>query len=771
MHAIVTAESTTSAAARLVVRRLSELHPGIALTLVVTDPLQPPTAVDGATVIAARNLTVGGLRYIDAWLGGGPAFARWAVVPAAFTALGSGENTLVLPAESRVAASLTDLTASHRADTVALFARRHDESAGVSSGGWLPDLAVIGSDAGAVMAWWDGLVRDALIGPGGVDLDDPWRDFAVAGDSIAVVTDSSVRLSPHSIRHLELGSVDSTTTVDGRPLRLAQFPAFAPDRPWWYSTSPDADPPVLASDSAALRRICRDHASDLIAATDDPVHGVTERANGVLGIRHTEPLRRAVRKRLRLAAATGEAIPNPLDADTAPEFFAWLRDPEDAELTGVNVAADLVWQERPDLANAFPHVRWSDRHHFVRWLWTHGIAEGLISTALLPGLPGEHEPTAPGPTDATDLSPGGLRFGVNLVGYHDSDLGLGVAVRRVAAALDAAGIPWTKVTYDRTHSRRRGTAGGRSSAASPYRYNLILIAPDQLAFFVEDVGPEFLADHYNIGLWYWETDVLSDRQRRALDLVDEVWGSTQYLVDVFAAHTDKPVVRVPVPLEFPQAAESPGRRASLGLDERFTFLFTFDFFSIVERKNPLGLVEAYRAAFTTDDGCRLVLKSINGERHLAESEELRAAFADRDDIELWDRYLDSDERLALVADVDCYVSLHRSEGLGLTMAEAMAAGTPVIATGYSGNLDFMPPGSALLVDATEVEIGDGSFYPAHGHWAQPNLVHAAELLRSVRFDESLRADLAVAGPLALAPFTARRVGATIAERLSILERS
>lgn len=354
MHTIVTAESTTSAAARLVVRQLSELHPGIALILVVTDPLQPPTAVDGATVIAARNLTVGGLRYIDAWLGGGPAFARWAVVPAAFTALGSGENTLVLPAESRVAASLTDLTASHRADTVALFARRHDESAGVSSGGWLPDLAVIGSDAGAVMAWWDGLVRDALIGPGGVDLDDPWRDFAVAGDSIAVVTDSSVRLSPHSIRHLELGSVDSTTTVDGRPLRLAQFPAFAPDRPWWYSTSPDADPPVLASDSAALRRICRDHASDLIAATDDPVHGVTERANGVLGIRHTEPLRRAVRKRLRLAAATGEAIPNPLDADTAPEFFAWLRDPEDAELTGVNVAADLVWQERPDLANAFP---------------------------------------------------------------------------------------------------------------------------------------------------------------------------------------------------------------------------------------------------------------------------------------------------------------------------------------------------------------------------------------------------------------------------------
>ncbi|HQF96067.1 MAG TPA: glycosyltransferase [Microthrixaceae bacterium] len=770
MHAIVTAEAATSPDVVLVVRQLREHHPAATITVVVTHPLQLAAPVPGATsTVSARHLTVAGVRYIDAWLGGGPAFARWALVPAMAELVGHAEPVLVLPAESRVLAPLDDLT-DHVA-RIGLVPRAHDAGAAIASDGWVPDLAVIGPDSAAAMAWWADVAAAAYrCAPtaSAIDLDDPWRTFSTAGDGITLIPDASVRLSPWSVAHLRLAIVDGAITVDDRPVRLAQFPAFDVERPWWYSTSQADDPAVLTSGSAPLRRLCLEHAADLAAAigtgdTTSPKRSLVD----ILGVRHSDALREEVRVRTVAAMDAGELPPNPFDPESAEQFFSWLRDPADAELTGVSVAADLVWRERPDLAAAFPHVRWGDRDNFLRWLWIHGLKEGLISTALLPDLPGTATP-------ATVISPSGtdeLKFGVNLVGYHDSDLGLGVAVRRVAAALDAAAIPWTKVTYDRTHSRRRREGGGPASAAAPYRYNLILIAPDQLAFFVDDVGTAFLDGRYNIGLWYWETDVLSDRQVAALGLIDEIWGSTQYLVDIFAAHTTRPVVRIPVPLEFRQAPPTPGRREALGLDERFTFLFTFDFFSIVERKNPLELVEAYTAAFSPEDGCRLILKSINGARHLSESEELRAAFGDRDDIELWDRYLDADERLALVADVDCYVSLHRSEGLGLTMAEAMAAGTPVIATGYSGNLDFMLPGSALLVDATEIEIGPGSFYPEHGHWAQPDLAHATDLLRQVRFDDALRARLAAAGPRALRPFTAKRVGASIAERLDVLDRS
>src|SRR5258705_3572549 len=97
----------------------------------------------------------------------------------------------------------------------------------------------------------------------------------------------------------------------------------------------------------------------------------------------------------------------------------------------------------------------------------------------------------------------------------------------------------------------------------------------------------------------------------------------------------------------------------------------FDFFSSIERKNPLGLIDSYRRAFGPDDGAALVLKSVNGERRLEELELLRAASAERPDIVLIDRYVTADERNGMIAACDCYASLHRSEGLRLTMAEAM----------------------------------------------------------------------------------------------------
>src|SRR5690606_24413659 len=177
-------------------------------------------------------------------------------------------------------------------------------------------------------------------------------------------------------------------------------------------------------------------------------------------------------------------------------------------------------------------------------------------------------------------------------------------------------------------------------------------------------------------------------QKSAFQYVDEVWAATEYLRSAFASAELAPVSLVPSPLVFPTPEPAAGDRTRLGLDDRFTVLFSFDFLSVVDRKNPLGLVEAFTRAFGPDDGARLILKGINGDVFPDKREELIDAAAARDDIEVWDTYLSARDRLALVAMVDCYASLHRSEGLGLTMAEAMALGTPVVATAYSGNLDF-----------------------------------------------------------------------------------
>ena len=158
----------------------------------------------------------------------------------------------------------------------------------------------------------------------------------------------------------------------------------------------------------------------------------------------------------------------------------------------------------------------------------------------------------------------------------------------------------------------------------------------------------------------------------------------------------------------------------------------FDLFSTLRRKNAIGLVDAFTRAFSPGEGPRLILKTINARFRPQAADELRDRAQGRSDIEFFDEYLEPGQKAALLGRADCYVSLHRSEGFGLPLAESMALGTPVIATGYSGNLDFTTPHNSYLVDWKPTQVGaDCEIYPPEGHWAEPDLDHAATLMRHV----------------------------------------
>ena len=199
---------------------------------------------------------------------------------------------------------------------------------------------------------------------------------------------------------------------------------------------------------------------------------------------------------------------------------------------------------------------------------------------------------------------------------------------------------------------------------------------------------------------------------------------------MLSAASPVPVVTLPQPVLKPRVAARP---PDLGLDaDAFTFLFTFDFFSTARRKNPLGLVQAYTRAFAPGDGAQLVIKTFNGDAKPESLRELLRATADRPDVHVVDTYLPLEEKNALLAAADCYVSLHRAEGFGLSLAEAMLLGKPVVATGYSGNLQFMSPANSWLAGYELVKVGPGSeIYPADAEWADPDVDHAAALLREV----------------------------------------
>ena len=149
-----------------------------------------------------------------------------------------------------------------------------------------------------------------------------------------------------------------------------------------------------------------------------------------------------------------------------------------------------------------------------------------------------------------------------------------------------------------------------------------------------------------------------------------------------------------------RATRAPLSRAALGLADEWLFLSMFDHGSVLERKNPLGTIAAFTEAFSPSSGAVLILKSVNGEHDRFERDRVRAAAAPHPHVRLLEGYVSPAETHALIATADCFVSLHRAEGLGLGPAEAMALGKPVIATGYSGNLDYMTRENAYLVDYT-----------------------------------------------------------------------
>jgi glycosyltransferase involved in cell wall biosynthesis len=249
--------------------------------------------------------------------------------------------------------------------------------------------------------------------------------------------------------------------------------------------------------------------------------------------------------------------------------------------------------------------------------------------------------------------------------------------------------------------------------------------------FYRDMGRGFFAGRHNIGFWFWEQEHFPVRWHSAFDYYDEIWVPTEFVRKSIAAVSPIPVSKITHPL-FLNEEEAVRDRHHFRLPEdAFVFLFSFDFYSTIQRKNPAGVIAAFRRAFRRDDAVVLVLKSINFEQDRPARHWL-ARESEGANVALIDAHIPGAEMNALFASADCYVSLHRSEGVGLGMAQAMYLGKPVIATNYSGNLEFMNATNSLLVDFTMTELGeDAGSYERGSRWAEPSLEHAANLMRWV----------------------------------------
>ncbi len=352
--------------------------------------------------------------------------------------------------------------------------------------------------------------------------------------------------------------------------------------------------------------------------------------------------------------------------------------------------------------------------------------------------------------------------GINVAGYFRAELGLGESGRLFLAAAEAAGERVATFSFSQTLNRQEHAFEDVGVRAAPYDLNVFCVNGDKVRDLTSELGP-LLKDRYTVGLWAWELEEFPPYMRDGFAFVDEVWAISHFSASAISTVCPKPVYVLPPAIVVPESIE-PADRASFGLPaEGFVFLFIFDFHSTLARKNPLGLIRAFRKAFAPGKGPILVIKSINGHRVPKELKRLRSAVEKAPDVYLLEDYLAPARRTSLIALCDCYVSMHRSEGFGLTMAEAMALQKPVIATGYSGNLEFMNPDNSFLLAYRLVRIRAGSGpYQRGARWAEPDVDEAARLMRTVVDDPDVAAERAARG------YADVRTHHSIANRASVL---
>ena len=347
----------------------------------------------------------------------------------------------------------------------------------------------------------------------------------------------------------------------------------------------------------------------------------------------------------------------------------------------------------------------------------------------------------PLPAGPTRTSKDAAPFGVNIAGMFRSEKGLGEAARAVWRAVSAAGVPHVLNDVPDEPAIQNAEPPIAPVKENPYRVNLAVLNPDKALDYFRWRPRPYFQGRFHVGVWNWELDRFPDEWCPAFRYFDEIWAPSEFTRRSVAERSPVPVHVVPYCVPVPTAA--PARKAFGIPPGPFVFLTVFDYQSYVARKNPLAVIEAFRRAFPEPSGAVLVVKSAHSDFAAADAARVRLRGSGRPDILLLDRVMTRAETDQLIASCDALVSLHRSEGFGFPIAEARAAGKPVIATDYSGTTDFFAGGDGLPVRyALAPIVTSHGLYRRGGVWADADVDDAAEQMRRLAADPGLAARLA-----------------------------
>lgn len=324
--------------------------------------------------------------------------------------------------------------------------------------------------------------------------------------------------------------------------------------------------------------------------------------------------------------------------------------------------------------------------------------------------------------------------GVNLIGYAKGELGIGEDVRCASNCLEVVGIEHSIYSYPNNKNIRHGEKSHdhRITDDNPFNVNIFCLPAIESSWAAIDLGEKFFSNRYNIGYWPWELERWPKKLSTVFSYFDEIWAPSEFIANAL-----KNVSPVPVKwmtLSLPKIGQVCADRHFYGLPEdHYLFFFMFDFGSSYHRKNPLDILRAFQKAFPSkQEKVGLVFKFMN---HKSESEiyrEFESLINEDPRVFKFAGTMDKVDVLGLINVTDCFISLHRAEGFGRCIAEAMLLGKPTIATGYSGNMDFCKPEHSDLVEPVLKPINEDEYWYFEDQvWAYPNVAQAALYMREL----------------------------------------
>ena len=610
--------------------------------------------------------------------------------------------------------------------------------------------------------WWGRKLRYHCLNQQdkGIFVDQKYVDLLPAfSDRVAILRNPELNIAYWNIEQRKLTRAKTGWLVNGQPLRFFHFSGINVRQPKRLSKHTTR---LNGNLEPALQELVQQYIAKLIkfGYGAEPYNGYSySRFDN--GIAIADIMRRCYRD-----------LERPWLENPFVSFYSYLNLPTVALLDRspwlVTNLMHYIWSQRQDLQQKFDLTQEGDRANFCRWYIVSAPVEYGIDYYFI--LPVVEKITQ---QYSQQLQPRSLAKDICVVGYLNAEIGVGNSGRMVAMGLRQLGVKLSSYNVLLNVIARQAPSPlddvmVQKITAPIQVYN---VNADQLGLVRQDLKHKTRQNSYKINMPFWELSKFPQEWVANLHGINEIWAGSRFVQASLQLALSIPVFFLPTAVVLGSFTPQPRSHFQLP-DRTFLFHFNFDLSSYATRKNPQAAIAAYRLAFRNYNPgvpTALVIKTrgVDHQGNQKNLEQLQEAIQDEPDIYLIDQQLSHPEAFALMNCCDCYISLHRSEGFGLTVAEAMLLGKPAIATDYSGTTDFINPHTGFPVNYKMIPVGKDEYpFWQDQHWADADINHAAWLMRKIISDETTTKKIALAGKQKiLQDYSFEAIGKLYQERL------